>query len=268
MSKRTTATSVTKTSVQKCDELAPEDNYQAVKLNAMTHGILSRHTVLSHEDQNEYSDLLSLLTQEHKPQGITESHLIEELTGIIWRKQRVLQAEGARINEGIKLTSRNTQSVLSASLPFNQDITSDDVNLTELLRLTPDEITDLQNSAKEELQSLLVTEQRLESMSLDYNAAVAELSEDDLELWSESLDTEESEATQEDLLEFIQEHLKPWYENQLAVATHHAEIKAQALGQGVQPHKLEPLNRYETHLDRKFQRTLAMLIKLKDLRNC
>ncbi|MEF8724022.1 MAG: hypothetical protein V5B30_16010 [Candidatus Accumulibacter delftensis] len=29
---------------------------------------------------------------------------------------------------------------------------------------------------------------------------------------------------------------------------------------------LEKLNRYETHLDRKFERTLAMLLKLKSLR--
>ena len=33
------------------------------------------------------------------------------------------------------------------------------------------------------------------------------------------------------------------------------------------PYRLEKLSRYETHLDRKFERTLAMLIKLKDLRS-
>jgi hypothetical protein len=43
-------------------------------------------------------------------------------------------------------------------------------------------------------------------------------------------------------------------------------IKAQTLGEGLQAHRLEKLNRYETHLDRKFERTLAMLLKLKDLR--
>lgn len=43
-------------------------------------------------------------------------------------------------------------------------------------------------------------------------------------------------------------------------------IKAQTLGEGLQAHLLEKLNRYETHLDRKFERTLAMLLKLKDLR--
>jgi hypothetical protein len=43
-------------------------------------------------------------------------------------------------------------------------------------------------------------------------------------------------------------------------------IKAQTLGEGLQAHRLEKLNRYETHLDRKFERTLAMILKLKSLR--
>jgi hypothetical protein len=38
------------------------------------------------------------------------------------------------------------------------------------------------------------------------------------------------------------------------------------LGEGLRPHLLENLSRYETHLDRKFERTLAMILKLKDLR--
>jgi hypothetical protein len=49
-------------------------------------------------------------------------------------------------------------------------------------------------------------------------------------------------------------------------ARHHEAIKTQALGEGLQAHRLEKLNRYETHLDRKFERTLAMILKLKQLR--
>ena len=37
--------------------------------------------------------------------------------------------------------------------------------------------------------------------------------------------------------------------------------------EGLQMHRLEKLNRYETHLDRKFGRTLAMLVKLKEMRS-
>jgi hypothetical protein len=34
----------------------------------------------------------------------------------------------------------------------------------------------------------------------------------------------------------------------------------------LQVYRLEKLSRYETHLDRKFERILAMLIKLQELR--
>ena len=40
----------------------------------------------------------------------------------------------------------------------------------------------------------------------------------------------------------------------------------QAFGESLDPDKLERLGRYEVHLDRKLERTLAMLLRLKDLR--
>ena len=36
--------------------------------------------------------------EEYQLTGATEAHLVEELAGILWRKQRVLMAEGAAIN--------------------------------------------------------------------------------------------------------------------------------------------------------------------------
>lgn len=241
-------------------------NYEPVKLNAMTHGILSRHTVLPHEDRTAYNDLQSLLVQEHQPQGMTEAHLVEELAGIIWRKQRVLQAERARLNQGMKMTTRRTGSILSDALPFYSGLACDGFELGELLRMTPDEIANFQKSSQEELQDILDAEQLLDSNQDGYEAALALLCEEDRGWWEESVEDEENQQTGEDLLAFILAKLKPWYEHQLTIATHHAEIKAQAFGEGVRSDRLVLLNRYETHLDRKFQRTLAMLIKLKELR--
>ena len=40
----------------------------------------------------------------------------------------------------------------------------------------------------------------------------------------------------------------------------------QAFGEALDPDKLERLGRYEAHLDRKFERIFAMLLRLKDLR--
>ena len=56
--------------------------------------------------------LLAALIDEHRPAGMTERHLIEELATIIWRKRRVLLAEGARINEGLKSAANSSKSVM------------------------------------------------------------------------------------------------------------------------------------------------------------
>ena len=39
-----------------------------------------------------------------------------------------------------------------------------------------------------------------------------------------------------------------------------------AFGEALDPDKLERLGRYEVHLDRKLERTLAMLLRVKELR--
>lgn len=49
-------------------------------------------------------------------------------------------------------------------------------------------------------------------------------------------------------------------------ARHQPALKVQTLGEGLQARQMEKLNRYEMHLDRKVERTLAILVKLKELR--
>ncbi len=126
--------------------------------------------------------------------------------------------------------------------------------------MTPDELVVFNKTAQTKLQDILNTEQLIE-------AALVLLCEEDLEWWEITIEDEENQAIGGNLLAFILSKLKPWYEHQLTVATHHAEIKAQAFGEGVRSDRLVFLNRYETHLDRKFQRTLAMLIKPNELGN-
>jgi hypothetical protein len=77
---------------------------------------------------------------------------------------------------------------------------------------------------------------------------------------------EEHPATAEGLAEFIRDSLEPICYRMAREAQFTPAIKAQTLGEGLRAHLLEKLNRYETHLDRKFERTLAMLLKLKQLR--
>ena len=74
-------------------------------------------------------------------------------------------------------------------------------------------------------------------------------------------------ANAEGLASFITEHLSPLCYQQEKESSHNDAIANQTIGEGLQAYKLGKLSRYETQLDRKFERTLAMLIKLKGLRS-
>ena len=119
------------------DESAPVTtvgNYEPVRFNATKHGILSRLAVLAHEDHAEFDDLLAALLDEHRPAGMTERHLIEELATIIWRKRRVLLAEGAKINEGLKSAASSSKSVMASAAPFQRGMASENTDVRDLLR--------------------------------------------------------------------------------------------------------------------------------------
>ena len=249
-------------------EDAPQSSYELVRFNAMQHGILSRYTVLSHEDGGEYQGLLSALLEEHQPVGMTEVHLVEELAGIIWRKRRVLQAEGANINQGLKGAAKNAESVVPSAAPFETGLTGKNTDLRDLVGMTPEEITASQRDTRHDLDATQKAAAILRRGGANaYDKALRALLPDSREWWQDYVDEEEYTATAEGLADFIREHIEPICMVMEKEARHHEAIKAQTLGEGLQVHRLEKLTRYETHLDRKFERTLAMILKLKELRS-
>ena len=247
----------------------PVAGYEAVRFNAMQHGILSRHTVLAHEDPEEYRVLLAALMEEHQPAAATEAHLVEELAGIIWRKRRVLQAEGANINKGMEGAARNAEGVIPAAAPFELGLSGEGADLRDLMPLTADEVAERQRDAQHDLAATQKAAAILRRGGANaYEKALRTLMLDSREWWQEYVEDEDEEhpATAEGLADFIRDHLEPICVRVEKEARHHEAIKAQALGEGLQVHRLEKLTRYETHLDRKFERTLGMLLKLKELR--
>ena len=246
---------------------APNASYEAVRFNAMKHGILSRLAVLAHEDQTEFSDLLAALLDEHQPVGMTERHLIEELATIIWRKRRVLLAEGAKINEGLKSTLSSPKSVMPSAAPFQRGLSGENTDLRDLFDSTPEDNAESLKSAELDLAAGQKAAAILRKGGANaYEKARRALIPESRDWWDEHVTDEEHPATAEGLAEFIRDSLEPLCYRMVQEARFAHAIKAQTVGEGLQAHRLEKLNRYETHLDRKFERTLAMLLKLKSLR--
>ena len=242
--------------------------YAAVRLNAMKHGILCSLAVLPHEDGGTFAELLAALMEEHRPMGMTELHLVEELAAVIWRKRRVLMAEGARINAGLRNAVESPKMLLASAVPFERGLANDEVDLLDILTSTAEEAAERQREAELDLARTRKASAILRKGTVNaYEKARRALLPESRNWWDEILLEGEYPATAEGLARFIQERLDPicWQMAQESRFT--PAIKAQTLGEGLQMHRLEKLNRYETHLDRKFERTLAMLLKLKDLRS-
>ena len=248
-------------------------NYEPVKLNAMKHGILSKNVVLPHEDEESYEGLLKALLDEHQPQGLTEQHLIEEMASIMWRKARVLVAEGATINRGISTaisgSFKAAPDVVAA--PLQRGISGRIDDLGELLVSSPDELQQRQREAESDLEATRKAITLLnKGAAKAYEKALKLLSPDSQGWWHDCVEDDECTEGVEELSEFISETLEPYLSKsavEAAVAAQYQHlIKTQTLGDAVGEAHLLNLARYETHLDRKFERSLAMLLKLKELR--
>ncbi len=246
-------------------------NYEPVKGNALKHGILSRLVVLAHENYGEFADMLAALIEEHKPAGMTEQHLVEELAAIIWRKRRVLLAEGAQINRGLRSTTRSSGEAGPAisAAPFERvGLNVDKSELAELMTETPEQVANTQQDAAIDLAATDKAKAILRKTGPNaYERALRALTESSREWWEGEAEEGNYPATAEGLAQFIDDELWPHcyaYDKQ---ARYTPAIQVQTLGEGLQAHRLEKLNRYETHLDRKFERTLAMLLKLRELRS-
>lgn len=68
------------------------------------------------------------------------------------------------------------------------------------------------------------------------------------------------------LQRFIEIQVMPWYGRRRTELKRRSLIREQAFGQSLKADKLKVLARYEVHLDRKLERMLTMLVRLKELR--
>ncbi len=68
------------------------------------------------------------------------------------------------------------------------------------------------------------------------------------------------------LRRFLEGEVLPWFETRKKQLANRPLIREQAFGEALDADKLERLGRYEVHLDRKLERMLAILLRLKELR--
>ncbi len=106
-----------------------------------------------------------------------------------------------------------------------------------------------------------------------YEAALEALHQETREWWADMLarhpdkqGEEPATADEAGLQRFLEKEVLPWFQTRRKELANRPLIREQAFGEALDPDKLERLGRYEVHLDRKLERMLAMLLRLKYLR--
>ena len=246
------------------------------RFNALRHGVLSRYTVLPWEDADEYQEILAALVAEQAPQGPTEEHLVEEIAGIMWRKRRLRLAEAAAHRRGLEGTLAPYRETVKVAL-VHLDTTGQSERVVDAIRATAaDTEHDMAEVAADEAMCRRALELLGSKRNDAYEAALAALREDTQDWWADMLARDPNEledgeepatADAEGLRRFLEAEVLPWFENRKKELANRPLIREQSFGEALDPDKLEGLGRYEVHLDRKLERMLTMLIRLKELRS-
>jgi hypothetical protein len=250
-------------------------SYGTTRFNALRHGVLSRYTVLPWEDEAEYQSLLAALVAEHAPEGPTEEHLVEELAGIIWRKRRARIAEASVFRQKLRHTATDCNSPARIAGAALLPLTGAAEAKASIPRAIAATAAETARDLRETKRDQGMTQRALKILEAGgagaYECALTALRDDTREYWQESLSDPPDDgltyaAKAEALREWLDHHRAEWYDQPIVELQHREAIRDQALGIAYGADDLEVPARYEVHLDRKLERTLAMLFRLKELR--
>jgi len=148
------------------------------RFNALRHGVLSRYTVLPWESADEYRAVVEALVAEHGPQGPTEEHLVEEIAGILWRKRRLRLAEAAAHRRGLEGTLASYRETVKVAL-VHLDTTGQSERVVDAIRATAtdtdEDIADMETDEAMTRRALDLLGSKRDDA---YEAALAALRED------------------------------------------------------------------------------------------
>jgi hypothetical protein len=255
---------------------------QRSSLNAHKYGIFSKRVLLADESARDFGRLLQGLHEDLQPDGTLEIVLVEKLATILWRKQRILRAEAAEIEEAVQYSVHDTVMPLLAEKwdcaragetaggmlkhCHNPNVLREVVTMLELTRYR----IELVGFSKDPW--LL---RRIYGLDHDDSAPFGTPFQMYLHMRDEAADhakgnpnAESEEDLKKKMLLVLDEEIKrveALAENALRVTIERNEFRKTAAL--VPPLAVsERLLRYESHLSREFDRTLSQLERLQRIR--
>jgi len=236
---------------------------------------VSPNRLLPWEDTEAYETLHVDMLEAYDPQGPMERHLVEELAGCMWRMKRASLAESALHRSGMHDVVSRTYSEANLHALAHLGPGNSEGNLVTALVATEAntaaELDDAQGdrAMTEKALSILNT-----GRPKAYEKALAALREDTAVWWMDMTNPEEYYEGDEipyardadGLKAFLNEVIMPDHGKTERELQNRPAIKAQIYAETLNPENHQALAIYESHLDRKLEKTLALLMKVQNTR--
>ena len=226
--------------------------------------------ILPWENVTEFEALVAELFDEFVPQGPAERYLVEEIAGIIWRKQRVGVTEVALHHHGLLGTCSDHSRTSERAMAGEGGLAAK-IDVGEVVCLSDEVLATRRKDANDDLA--ITEDARRIATSGNYDAAVKALREDTADWWKDILEEGEDglgferEATAASLVEWLNQEALPFFHGVIDGAKQAPAIRTQAHGESLNPQKFNELAKWEAHLDRRLAGTISLLMKLQNKQN-
>jgi hypothetical protein len=252
--------------------------YSLTRLNALKHGALSKAPLLPWENPAEFDALHADLVGEFRAATPIERAQVEDLFGIMWRLRR------------LQLGERAVHAAAMARVIRASEEGPDETARVALVNLIPnfaghETARALRASAEETAKEF----HDLEASEYNLGEALKILSENLPDAYDKALSIADSEIKKEwfrarsfnmaeKALSYLPDfdRFKWFLEHEMTINLKHRRIilenrgliRDQAIGEALAScmGELEKLARHEVHLRRRFEKTLAILVRLQELR--
>jgi len=251
------------------------ESRSADEIKALAARMASQFGSLEWESREGLESLIAGLLAEHQPEGPTEEHLVEDLAGILLRKNRLRRAETASHRSALhEAVTRYRSDIVEAAVAH--------LGQAKLEAKAGDALAANDDDTAEELAAEERWEGQVESIvaileskkPTRYELALEALG-DRRRWWDDALARERAQdeddapnykATPEGLLSYLQDEILPWYAKNILMLKSRPLIREQAFGEAFDAEDVERLTRIEGFLDRKFEKTLDRLLRIQELR--
>lgn len=242
--------------------------------------------LLAWEDVSAFRALRSAFHEEHRPRGATEQALVDQLVWLQWRRKRLVVGERAAhmaaLQDRLGTDFKASESVRRALIGC--DGKADKNELTPALSTTPEEDSEtaIDNDGDEAMTIRAIAILEVGDPSA-YDEALAALREDTATWWENVVSDDEQthpdgvpqqgdsyrpyarNAAQ--LLRFLRDETMATYAETRGQLSRRPAIRLQAQGESLDPFRMNLLLGLDERLTRLFEKNLAMLLKLQDVRN-